>query len=281
MVTGDLRADFDLRLRAVTASTPARMRSCSSPLLPKDHPDASTYRAGTAISSITGPSASAREIQPSSILQFAICSALSRGVKPIGRTSGVNQLVRREQHAGPQHPGEERADRDLVGAAAHAADTECQADRHRRYEKPCARVDSSRQRRHRAGVGHVAKRVTGEDLAALHNEIAPPASPSCPSPPPATWPRSSSTDSAGLTVRSHSKTVEFTTIDTSGERVPLARREDQRWTGGILRVAHAHASALEEGDLYAILSSRAVAGLEPLGSVQVNSHYRAPLLLLE
>ena len=82
-------------LRAVTASRLVRIRSCSSPRLPKDVPEATTYRTGTVMLSSTGPSSRSRESLPSSMLLSACCSAVIRGVRPVGRSSGRNQLIRR------------------------------------------------------------------------------------------------------------------------------------------------------------------------------------------
>ncbi len=47
------------------------------------------------MSSSTGPSSRSRESLPSSILLSACCSAVIRRVRPVGRSSDVNQLIRR------------------------------------------------------------------------------------------------------------------------------------------------------------------------------------------
>lgn len=50
-------------LRAVTVPRLVRIFSCSSPRLPKDVPEATTYRTGSVMSSSTGPSSRSREIR--------------------------------------------------------------------------------------------------------------------------------------------------------------------------------------------------------------------------
>ncbi len=79
VTAGDLPVDLMFGLRAATFGRTARIRSRSSALLPKDEPEATTYRVGTVMLSSTGPNTLARAIMPASMLLFAICSALIRG----------------------------------------------------------------------------------------------------------------------------------------------------------------------------------------------------------
>lgn len=82
-------------LLSVVAWRLARICSCSSPLLPSEVPEATTYRTGTASPSSTGPRELARDSLPSSMLLSACCAADIRGVMPVTRSGTVNQLIRR------------------------------------------------------------------------------------------------------------------------------------------------------------------------------------------
>ena len=86
--------------------------------------------------------------------------------------AGVGGVVGEEEHAEPEHPGEDGADRDVVGGAAAAEQAEAEPDGDGGREQSQAGVDAGGEGGEGAGVGDVAERVAGEDLPAQHHEVA-------------------------------------------------------------------------------------------------------------
>ncbi len=105
------------------------------------------------------------------IIRARCCGPVSAWRRTGAAAAAVGGVVGQEQHAQPEGPGEERADRHVVGAAAGPAEPECDSGRHRSGEKSCVQVDSGGQRCHRAGAagGHRAHaapvRLLRADLA--------------------------------------------------------------------------------------------------------------------
>ncbi|WP_240167745.1 hypothetical protein [Streptomyces noursei] len=58
-------------------------------------PEGITYRIETVMWSSTGPRLRARAITPASMLLLATCAAVIRGVRPVGRSSSMIGLSRR------------------------------------------------------------------------------------------------------------------------------------------------------------------------------------------
>ena len=92
---------------------------------------------------------------------------------PLAAAARARRVDRQREHAEPEHPGEHRADDDVVGATAVAE----QAEHDGRpstssTNSPSRGVDAERERAERAGERDVAERVAGEDLAAQHHEVA-------------------------------------------------------------------------------------------------------------
>ena len=88
--------------RAITAGRLARVRSCPSPLLPKDAPEATTYRGGMVMPSSTGPA------------RGRACRARC-WCRPSVRRSSAGQPRRAQQPHEPAHPPKQLPDVSLHG----------------------------------------------------------------------------------------------------------------------------------------------------------------------